>query len=52
MAGGFFIARVRGVTAPDPSRKDADGRPTGVLVTPPVTVTAYGPQDQVLRQEK
>ncbi|YCK42409.1 hypothetical protein ACNF49_52720 [Actinomadura sp. ATCC 39365] len=40
------------MTAPDPSWKDAVGRPAGVLVSPPVTVTAYGPQDHGLRQEE
>ncbi|MEU6728670.1 hypothetical protein ABZ917_33610 [Nonomuraea wenchangensis] len=51
IADGFFIARVLGKSVPHPDgRKDAFGEPTTVLDSPPVTVTAYGPQNQVLEQ--
>ncbi|MFI6740582.1 hypothetical protein ACIBI9_47330 [Nonomuraea sp. NPDC050451] len=47
LAGGFFIARVPGKPVPDPEDKSAE-----ILNSPPVTVTAYGAQDQVLGQQK
>ncbi|MGW4961308.1 hypothetical protein ACWEPL_29140 [Nonomuraea sp. NPDC004186] len=47
LAGGFFIARVPGKLARDPE----DGSMT-LLDSPPVTVTAYGSQDQVLGRQK
>ncbi|MGW5162421.1 hypothetical protein ACWEPN_43700 [Nonomuraea wenchangensis] len=51
IAGGFFIARVLGKSVPHPDgAKDAVGEPITVLDSPPVTVTAYGPRNQVLEQ--
>ncbi|MEV5559634.1 hypothetical protein AB0L44_38795 [Nonomuraea wenchangensis] len=51
IADGFFIARVLGKSVPRPGGgKDAFGKPLTVLDSPPVTVTAYGPQNQVLEQ--
>ncbi|MEV4581395.1 hypothetical protein AB0K16_49995 [Nonomuraea jabiensis] len=41
LAGGFFIARMPGKVGP-----------TGILESPPVTVTAYGSQDQVLGRQQ
>ncbi|SEU29044.1 hypothetical protein [Nonomuraea wenchangensis] len=46
IADGFFIARVLGKPVPSPD----GGKPSTVLDSPPVTVTAYGPQNQVLEQ--
>ncbi|GAA1735853.1 hypothetical protein [Nonomuraea bangladeshensis] len=51
IAGGFFIARVLGKSVPHPDgEKDAAGDPVTVLDSPPVTVTAYGPRNQLLEQ--
>ncbi|GAA3142374.1 hypothetical protein [Nonomuraea roseoviolacea] len=53
LANGFFIARVPGKLIPDPDDgKDAVGEPPTLLDSPPVTVTAYGPGDQVLKRDK
>jgi hypothetical protein len=53
VANGFFIARVLGKSIPDPDgRKDAMGEPRTILDSPPVTVTAYGTQAEILEQEK
>jgi hypothetical protein len=50
VADGFFIARVLGKLVRD--RQDSDDEPPTILDSPPVTATAYGPQGQVLEQEK
>ncbi|MGA4994154.1 hypothetical protein [Nonomuraea bangladeshensis] len=51
IADGFFIARVLGKSVPHPDgEKDAVGDPVTVLDSPPVTVTAYGPRNQLLEQ--
>ncbi|MGP3916722.1 hypothetical protein [Nonomuraea sp. 10N515B] len=50
VADGFFIARVLGKLVRD--RQDSDDEPPTILDSPPVTVTAYGQQGQVLKQEK
>ncbi|MGW2147793.1 hypothetical protein ACWCOT_26080 [Nonomuraea bangladeshensis] len=51
IAGGFFIARVLGKPVPHPDgEKDAAGDPVTVLDSPPVSVTAYGPRNQLLEQ--
>ena len=53
MANGFFIVRIIGKQTADPEgRKDALDRPLSVLVSPPVTVTAYGEDGRVLQTEK
>ncbi|MGN9841060.1 hypothetical protein ACTMTI_23335 [Nonomuraea sp. H19] len=53
MANGFFIARVPGRSVPHPEGgEDAAGEPITILDSPPVTVTAYGQQGQVVGQEK
>ncbi|MFB4271441.1 hypothetical protein [Nonomuraea sp. GTA35] len=53
VANGFFIARVPGRPIPDPAGgEDALGEPLTILDSPPVTVTAYGSQAQMLGQEK
>ncbi|MFC5830479.1 hypothetical protein [Nonomuraea insulae] len=53
MANGFFIVRIIGKQTADPEgREDALGRPLCVLVSPPVTVTAYGEDGRVLQTEK
>lgn len=53
VANGFFIARVPGRSVPDPAGgEDPLGKPFTILDSPPVTVTAYGPQGQILEQDK
>ena len=53
MANGFFIVRIIGKQTADPEgRKDALDRPLSVLVSPPVTVTAYGEDGRVSQTEK
>ncbi|MEV0614970.1 hypothetical protein AB0I81_16715 [Nonomuraea sp. NPDC050404] len=51
---GFFIVRILGKLVPDPEQQgeDAAGEPYKILHSPPVTVTAYGADGRVLRQEK
>lgn len=53
VADGFFIARVPGRSIPHPAGgEDALGKPLTVLDSPPVTITAYGSQAQILEQDK
>ena len=50
LSNGFFIARVPGKLIADPA--DPVGEPPTLLDSPPVMVTAYGADGQVLEQEK
>ncbi|GAA4038856.1 hypothetical protein [Nonomuraea soli] len=53
VANGFFVARVLGRSVPDPDGgEDPLGGPLTILDSPPVTVTAYGSQGQILEQDE
>ncbi|TMR99107.1 hypothetical protein [Nonomuraea basaltis] len=50
IANGFFIVRITGKLVRDP--EDPENKEATILESPPVTVTAYGTDGKVLRQEK
>ncbi|WP_433515408.1 hypothetical protein ACQP2T_07185 [Nonomuraea sp. CA-143628] len=50
IANGFFIVRIIGKLVRDP--EDPENEEATILDSPPVTVTAYGTDGKVLRQEK